>query len=169
MQATRRPASLQLQQAVERAEAALGLVVSDVDSTTSVRGRGSILRYDDWIAESAQDPHWWVLHGGDDDETERDPVTDDDDDDELWLACEFGGHSFFLDGRQSTAEITAYIADQVQDDVIDEIWGAWPRCPGHQHPMSPLVAGGVAVWRCPSDADGVVPIGRLGAGQVGSS
>ena len=52
----RTPTSPELQQAIDRAEAALRLVISDVESTTPVRERSTILRYDDWIFEDAQDP-----------------------------------------------------------------------------------------------------------------
>jgi len=134
-------------------------VVSDVESTTSVRERGDILRYDEWEAESAQDPRSWVLHGDDDEED----VDLADDDDELALACQFGGLTFYVDGDQSTSEIAADIASQVQDEVTEEVWAAWPECPGHQHPMSLAVVAGVAVWRCPVDVDVTVPIGQLSA------
>ena len=29
----------------------------------------------------------------------------------------------------------ASFAERVQDDVIDELWGAWPPCPRHDHPL----------------------------------
>lgn len=158
-QEPRPPASPLLQQAIERARVALALVISDVESTTAVREHAEILRYDDWDAEMAQDPRSWLLHG-DEDEDEGEAVTDDDD--ELALACRFGGHTFALDGDQSTAEIAADIAFQIQDDVTDEIWAAWPECPRHGHPMSPAGDAATAVWRCPSDVDVSVPIGQMG-------
>ena len=156
----RRPTSPELQQAIDRAEVALRLVISDVESTTPVRER-KILRYDDWILEDAQDPASWLLGDGGAESDE-----DDNEDDELALACQFGGHTFALDGAQSIADIAADIAFQVQDDVTDEIWGAWPVCPVHQHPMSPTVVEETAIWTCPAEADIAVPIGRLGGGAV---
>ncbi len=156
---TRPTASPQLEEAIERAAAALRLVISDVESTTDVREDSLILRYDDWIFESTQDPSSWLLSGGDDVEPE----------DELSLACRFGGHTFALDGDQSMAELADDIANYVQDDVTDEIWAAWPRCPGHEHPMSPTVAAKTAVWTCPADERIVVPIGELGAGRISPS
>ena len=52
----RKPTSPELQQAIDRAEAALALVISDVESTTAVRERSAILRYEDWTFEDAQNP-----------------------------------------------------------------------------------------------------------------
>lgn len=158
----RKPTRPELQQALDRAEAALALVISDVESTTAVREPGAILRYDDWIFEDAQNPESWLFGGGDDESA--DDVCEEDD--ELALACRFGGHTFALDGAQSVAHIAFDIAFQVQDDVTDEIWGAWPVCPAHPHPMSPTVVEDTAVWTCPVEADITVPIGRLGDGPV---
>jgi hypothetical protein len=151
----RKPTGPELQQAIDRAEAALNLVISDIESTTPVRERSAILRYDDWIFEDAQDPGSWLFDGAD---GER------DEDDELALACRFAGHTFALDGDQSIADIATDIACQLQDDVTDEIWGAWPVCPVHQHPMSPGVVEETAIWTCPADANITIPIGRLGDG-----
>ena len=111
-----------------------------------------------------RDPHSWLLHDGDPEAGQE--GLDDDDDDELALACRFGGHTFALDGDQSIGELASDIAFQVQDDVTDEIWAAWPECPGHAHPMSPAVAGEAAVWTCPIDTDVTLAIGQLGAGST---
>jgi hypothetical protein len=131
----RKATSAELHQAIDRAEAALALVIRDVESTTAVRERSAILRYDDWIVEDAQNLDSWLLGGGEDESAED----DGDEDDRLALACRFGGHTFALEGAQSIADIALDIAFQVQDDVTDEIWGAWPVCPAHQHPMSSCV------------------------------
>ena len=154
----RKPTSPELQQAIERAKAALSLVIRDVESTTPVRERSAILRYDDWIFEDAQDPGSWLFGGGD---------VESDEGDEMALACRFAAHTFALDGDQSIADIATDIAFQVQDDVTDEIWGAWPVCPVHQHPMSPRIVEETAMWACPAEADVAVPIGRLGDSPVG--
>jgi len=145
---------------MERAEAALVLVVGDIESTTSIRGSGSVLRYGDWVRATAEAPQSQLLH---DEETSDAALSRYEE--ELLLACEFGGHTFSLDGQQSTEEMAAYIADALQDDVMDdnEVWGAWPVCRQHAHPMSPDVAVGVAVWRCPTGPGVTVPIGQLGA------
>jgi hypothetical protein len=148
-----------LERAIERAEAALLLVVGDIEATTSIRGHGSILRYGDWVGATAETPPSRFLA----DEGPGDAGVSDDEEEGLLLACEFGGHSFSLDGVQSTAEMAAEIAIQLQDDVMDNVWGAWPVCRQHEHPMSPEVVVGVAVWRCPIDPGAVVPVGQLGA------
>src|SRR4051812_19200315 len=106
----RKPTSPELQQAIDRAEAALDLVINDVESTTPIRERGTILRYDDWIFEDAQNPDSWLFGEGDADSDE-----DADEDEELALACRFGGHTFALDGAQSLADVAFDIAHQVQD------------------------------------------------------
>jgi hypothetical protein len=157
----RKPTSPELQQAIDRAEAALDLVISDVESTTSVRERSTILRYDDWIFEDAQNPDSWLFGEGG---AESD--ADADQDDELALACRFGGRTFKLHGAQSIADIAFDIAHQVQDDVTDEIWRAWPVCPGHPHPMTPTVERETAMWACPAEAEIALPIGQLGGGAV---
>lgn len=63
------------------------------------------------------------------------------------------------DGEGTVAEL----AGEVQDEIIEEVHGAWPECLAHAHPM---VAGqdadGLAVWSCP-DGPVSVPIGDWGA------
>ena len=53
------------------------------------------------------------------------------------------------------------IADYLQDHVIDVLLRAWPKCPDHEHPLSSAVVNGEAVWRCPTEAARVWPIGSL--------
>lgn len=134
--------------------------MADLESTTDTHAESAILRYDDWIFESAQDPSSWLLGGSEEQGVDADPG------DELWLACRFGSHTFALHGERSIAEMAAEVASQIQDDVIDELWKAWPRCPSHEHPMSPTVEGSIAVWMCPANDDVATPIGELGAGPV---
>jgi hypothetical protein len=165
-QTSRPPATLQLQKAIERAEAALALVVRDIETTTVIRERGDILRYDDWVLDRTSDSLSWVFDG-DEPEDEGGGLADDDDD-EVGLACRFGGHTFALDGDQSIADIAVDIAFYLQDDVTDEVWAAWPQCPGHPHPMSPAIVGEAAVWECPSGAGVAIPIGQLEAGPRAS-
>lgn len=153
-----RPPSPALQQAIDRAHAALLLVVRDIESTTPIRWDAGIQLYEDWVSDWAQSPQSWLLHGPDDEE--GDDTADEEV--ELVVACYHGGHSFSLGVNQSAAEITGDIAAQLQDDVIDELQRAWPACAEHQHPLSPEVVGGVAVWTCPTDAGVSAPIGQLG-------
>jgi len=63
----------------------------------------------------------------------------------------------------------AAAADQVQEWVIEELWGSsttnWPACPHHRasHPLRPVVLDGVATWICPNDGDPIGPVGSLPA------
>jgi hypothetical protein len=156
-QRSERTTSPELEHAMERARAALLLVLHDVEATTNLREASRIVRYDDWVLERALDPSSWVFEGMED---------DDFGPEDLALACQFGGHTFLVDGGQNVADIAVDIAFQVQDDVTEEVWGAWPPCRGHLHPMSPRMAGSTAVWVCPDDSDVSVPIGALGGGEV---
>lgn len=161
---SRPPANSQLQNAIARAETALGWVLRDVQATTVVRERGDILRYDDWVLDSAHVSLSASLDGGEP-EADGGALAEDE---EPALACRFGGHTFAVHSDRSTAEIAVDIADQVQDDVIDDVGAAWPQCPGHPHPMSPAIVGEVAVWECPSGAGVAIPIGQLAAGPLAS-
>ncbi len=64
-------------------------------------------------------------------------------------------------------ERTASAADQVQDWVIEELWGRaptnWPRCPRHpdNHPMAAICRDEAAVCACPADGVAVCEIGKL--------
>jgi hypothetical protein len=58
----------------------------------------------------------------------------------------------------------ARLADDLREHSLDEeVWGGWPICPGHTHPLESAVHDGVAVWVCPVRGGAVVaPIGSLG-------
>jgi hypothetical protein len=64
-------------------------------------------------------------------------------------------------------ERVAHVADQVQEWVIEELWGHaptnWPRCPTHpnRHPLQASTPDGMAAWMCPSDDMPIAPIGGL--------
>jgi hypothetical protein len=47
------------------------------------------------------------------------------------------------------ANATQWLADQIQDSVIQVLTGAWPKCPKHDHPLLPILREGDAVWFCP--------------------
>jgi hypothetical protein len=80
----------------------------------------------------------------------------------------------FLDGRllggvdcfwdpSNPDEGVADLADRLQEHSLDEeIWGGWPICPGHHHPLATAVHEGQAVWVCPTAGTVVAPIGQLG-------
>jgi hypothetical protein len=55
------------------------------------------------------------------------------------------------------AEATSEVASQIQDHAMESAtaWGrALPPCPGHDHPLTARVVGGVAVWECPASGGG---------------
>jgi hypothetical protein len=54
----------------------------------------------------------------------------------------------YVSGGGSKAETIAVLADDIQDDVIGVIGGAWPKCPFHSHPLTAELVGDVPVWRC---------------------
>lgn len=46
-------------------------------------------------------------------------------------------------------EATAELFAELQDDVFEEVHGAWPRCPRHPHPLDmSWTDDGRPVWRC---------------------
>jgi hypothetical protein len=59
------------------------------------------------------------------------------------------------------------VADQVQEWVIEELWGQaptnWPPCPNHpdSHPLAASTRERRAVWVCPSDGTPFSPVGSL--------
>jgi hypothetical protein len=79
---------------------------------------------------------------------------------QVWIETPHTGRS--LPVMDDETEATGYLADLVQDDVIEEIHGAWPLCPRHPHPLE-LHDMDTArpTWRCPKTPDIAVPIGEL--------
>lgn len=82
-----------------------------------------------------------------------------------------GGLPFSFEGRSMSVlslttdleEASVRVADLVQDEILDELWGpAWPECPGHSHPASPRLVGARGSWVCPKTGDIVSLIGHLG-------
>lgn len=55
----------------------------------------------------------------------------------------------------------ARIADNMQDDVIEQLMTAWPPCSGHSHPASAQLRSNQAVWVCPADGHVIARIGEL--------
>jgi hypothetical protein len=70
---------------------------------------------------------------------------------------------FELPTLDDVTEARLFLADRVQDHVVEELHGAWPVCAGHPHPMRPELVGGEAVWRCPVDVTRVHAVGALPA------
>lgn len=60
----------------------------------------------------------------------------------------------------SPARNAALVAEVLQQAVIEEMHGAWPRCPSHPegHPLTL----GDSHWFCPTTRERVAPLGQLG-------
>jgi len=80
----------------------------------------------------------------------------------LWLKWALDGTAL-PDTADDVETAVAHVAEQVQDWLVEELWTAWPGCPGHGHPREVDVSRGIAVWACPTDATRHTPIGRLGS------
>jgi hypothetical protein len=67
----------------------------------------------------------------------------------------------------SEADRVAQVADQLQEWVIEELWGHaptnWPRCPHHpdNHPLRASTRDRSAVWVCPAEGTAFSPVGSL--------
>lgn len=71
-------------------------------------------------------------------------------------------HRALLPDYDDEEEATAVLADHFQGDVLEMLWGpVWPACPNHNHPATPVLRDGVAVWRCPSTDHVLARIGEL--------
>lgn len=64
-----------------------------------------------------------------------------------------------VDTTLGEAELTARVAEAVQDHLTGYEWITWPACPGHDHPMRPGVIEGSPWWCCP---DSPQPGARIG-------
>ncbi len=85
----------------------------------------------------------------------------------LWSA-DGSGMGVTVTATDPEADRTAKAADQVQEWVIEELWGQaatnWPPCPNHpdSHPLSAEVRDDVAVWVCPRERTVFAAVGSLG-------
>jgi hypothetical protein len=84
------------------------------------------------------------------------------------LSSPYGsGIGIHVDADAPGAERVAIVADQVQERVIEELWGQaatnWPPCPNHPdgHPLSASPGDGIAVWVCPHDGMPFSLVGSL--------
>ncbi|MEI4274178.1 hypothetical protein TEK04_20835 [Klenkia sp. LSe6-5] len=68
---------------------------------------------------------------------------------------------FELPDLRDVDEALLFLADRVQDHLVDELHGAWPLCPGHTHPMRPAPSGTGPAWRCPAGTGADVEVGAL--------
>ena len=79
---------------------------------------------------------------------------------QIWIETPHTGRS--LPEMDDVAEAIGHLADLVHEDVIEEIHGAWPRCPRHPHPLDVHHAdSGHPTWRCPKTPELEVFIGEL--------
>jgi hypothetical protein len=79
---------------------------------------------------------------------------------QVWIETPHTGRS--LPEMDDEADAIGYLADMVQEDVIDEIHGAWPQCPRHSHPLEVHYSDTARpVWKCPTTPDIAVAIGEL--------
>ena len=85
----------------------------------------------------------------------------------LQSRCDGSGAGVSVDATEPEPERVARVADQVQEWVIEELWGQaatnWPVCPHHPttHPLRGEVRDGIAAWACPSDGTPFSPVGAL--------
>jgi hypothetical protein len=68
------------------------------------------------------------------------------------------------DGFERTGgQVALWVAEAIQDDVIAEISGPWPRCPDHpSHPLWLTPEGSpTCAWTCPTTGEHVAELGDL--------
>lgn len=63
-----------------------------------------------------------------------------------------GGETYLFRVSTSSdlATLTWYLADRLQDFVVENLRRAAPRCPSHPHPLEADIVTEQAVWRCPA-------------------
>lgn len=117
---------------------ALDLVLRDIRSTGVPEPD---IRDDDWADEDSASGYLWSRDGS--------------------------GVGVRVDLAAAEADRVAQVADQVQEWVIEELWGHaatnWPRCPDHpdSHPLQALARDRSAVWACPAEGTSFSPVGSL--------
>lgn len=82
------------------------------------------------------------------------------------FAGEHGTRGIRMPVGHAFAEQIVFVADEVQEWVVEENWGRdsnWPKCPQHPttHPLEAAVLDGDAVWRCPASLAPIAGIGDL--------
>jgi hypothetical protein len=86
-------------------------------------------------------------------------------DDETWTLYvdseSGGGGGSGFEPDKPFPELVAELAELVQDRMIDVVWGAWPPCPVHGHPLMPQADDATAWWVCPSDESWKAAVGTL--------
>jgi len=87
-----------------------------------------------------------------------------DPDDQDFLAIS-GGHEFRIDHTEGVEQTVVFVADQLRDDAIDQLWRPWPTLlllDDREAVLEPLLSEDlIAVWT--TKAGYRCPIGRLHA------
>jgi hypothetical protein len=85
----------------------------------------------------------------------------------LWSA-NGSGSGVTLAVSDSEEDCVAWVTNQVQEWVIEEMWAEglptnWPMCPTHPvtHPLTAIARPGAAGWVCPQDQRVIAPVGSL--------
>jgi hypothetical protein len=60
-------------------------------------------------------------------------------------------------------EQLADMLDQVQDVVMESTHERWPKCPAHDHELSPRQRGDWVAWECPDTGEAIAQFGELEA------
>ena len=80
------------------------------------------------------------------------------------------GVGLTLDAGRVGVDAVHWVTEQLQEAVIEALWGAgesavWPVCPGHpdRHPLWAAISQGQVVWECPTSKEHVCEVGALRA------
>ena len=133
-------------------------------------GPGTLVRVDEVLRE-AMEPVLRDLEGAGiaSPRVEDDNWTGDIDWPSAMLCTPEGNGSGVCVARSAPlGERVAWVADQVQDWAIEELWAKamptnWPPCPHHPngHPTKVATRDATAVWVCPIDATLVAIVGSV--------
>lgn len=116
---------------------AVEVVLGDVRRTTSLE---PVIGEEDWVQEPGTASAMLGFVGG------------------------YGQRGVYVQSDSPLPERLVHIAGIVQDEVTDQLWEAWPRCPLHRsHPLSPKELDGAAWWVCPTAEQPICQVGHLEA------
>jgi hypothetical protein len=72
------------------------------------------------------------------------------------------------EGASSIDDAVAYLAEWLQDEIIEDTSAAWPKCPDHEHPLT-LAGPHSTTWTCPATDLAVAEVGHLLDGTPSSA
>jgi hypothetical protein len=138
----------------------ISLLVRDVEATTSLRVSWHLEPRDEERVVPFHEAATFVRFGGPPLAKRKLLVP------ELCLVTDRLGsfvlHDIDLDDRlEASLWLFASLAEWVQQAVIDEVWGAWPVCSQHGHPLDVETAGGRVSWVCPQGSVAPIEVGSL--------